>query len=555
MKELMVTLLVLSCTGMVWAQQNEGSGFRPNGGSSNSGSAFGRSSDPGSSIPTVPIVNDESATARRGRVGQGGQVGQGGLRAGRQGNGRSRGAFSTPSANERGAAPSETSRILDSNRPVQDSFQPGSTGLPASNPLLSTSRVSSPSEKPLYLGLPPQAMNVLLSKGRVVAAVNDPNHGEIKISDQNTPKTGPTRKIQPRLVDGSLVFTFTQADIDFIERGSLQFEVPPELKHRYTSATIEVPEVLNRISQASARPTPTPTQNNSSFQADDSRWKLPGQITARQPTQITARQPTQQIQPIQQNDPWVANQLATAERERQARLDYEARMRVQEVRENAALAEQNRQLQAQNAQLLYEQQQRQAAAARIQPQQPIVYPPADRYAQNNPYGQIQQPIVANPVLPPTTESYEMSQIKARVAQIHNEHLQLNNEFQRVKSENASLRSQFDFRNDSRADLAQDGNRAWTSGQLNDKPLAQNKQLSLGAMNNSDRREAKSGNDGFPPAKDRNRNANGNGAWLMMFLLLLISVGMNLYLWAISRGFYMRYQELADELRETFTVTA
>ena len=307
MKELMVTLLVLSCTGMVWAQQNEGSGFRPNGGSSNSGSAFGRSSDPGSSIPTVPIVNDESATARRG---QGGQVGQGGLRAGRQGNGRSRGAFSTPSANERGEAPSETSRILDSNRPVQDSFQPGSTGLPASNPLLSTSRVSTPSEKPLYLGLPPQAMNVLLSKGRVVAAVNDPNHGKIKISDQNTPKAGPTRKIQPRLVDGSLVFTFTQADIDFIERGSLQFEVPPELKDRYTSATIEVPEVLNRISQASAKP----TQNNSSFQADDSRWKRPGQITARQP-----------IQPRRQltgEDVAIEGRIALVE----ARLETEARL-------------------------------------------------------------------------------------------------------------------------------------------------------------------------------------------------------------------------------------
>ena len=182
--------------------------------------------------------------------------------------------------------------------------------LAASNPLLNKSRVSTPPEKPLYLGLPPQAMNVLLSKGRVVAAVNDPNHGKIKISDQNTPKAGPTRKIQPRLVDGSLVFTFTQADIDFIERGSLQFEVPPELKDRYTSATIEVPEVLNRISQASAKP----TQNNSSFQADDSRWKRPGQITARQP-----------IQPRRQltgEDVAIEGRIALVE----ARLETEARL-------------------------------------------------------------------------------------------------------------------------------------------------------------------------------------------------------------------------------------
>lgn len=38
----------------------------------------------------------------------------------------------------------------------------------------------------------------------------------------------------------------------------------------------------------------------------------------------------------------------------------------------------------------------------------------------------------------------------------------------------------------------------------------------------------------------------------LWFMLLCSIGINLYLAWISRGFYMRYAELADELRETFT---
>ena len=40
----------------------------------------------------------------------------------------------------------------------------------------------------------------------------------------------------------------------------------------------------------------------------------------------------------------------------------------------------------------------------------------------------------------------------------------------------------------------------------------------------------------------------------VFFLLLCSLGLNFYLAIISRGFYVRYHELADELRETFSAT-
>ena len=40
----------------------------------------------------------------------------------------------------------------------------------------------------------------------------------------------------------------------------------------------------------------------------------------------------------------------------------------------------------------------------------------------------------------------------------------------------------------------------------------------------------------------------------LLFMLLCSVGINVYLGLISRNFYTRYAELADELRETFTAT-
>jgi len=41
---------------------------------------------------------------------------------------------------------------------------------------------------------------------------------------------------------------------------------------------------------------------------------------------------------------------------------------------------------------------------------------------------------------------------------------------------------------------------------------------------------------------------------LIYFMLLFSLGLNIYLGWIARGFYVRYEELADELRETFTAT-
>ena len=60
-----------------------------------------------------------------------------------------------------------------------------------------------------------------------------------------------------------------------------------------------------------------------------------------------------------------------------------------------------------------------------------------------------------------------------------------------------------------------------------------------------------GRDSNVLAERNNVTDKTNG---FLWFMLLCSVGMNVYLSWIARGFYMRYNELADELRETFTAT-
>ncbi len=54
--------------------------------------------------------------------------------------------------------------------------------------------------------------------------------------------------------------------------------------------------------------------------------------------------------------------------------------------------------------------------------------------------------------------------------------------------------------------------------------------------------------------ERPQNQNATPGYLMTVMLLGISGGINIYLWFIARSFHSRYNELADELRETFTAT-
>ena len=57
-----------------------------------------------------------------------------------------------------------------------------------------------------------------------------------------------------------------------------------------------------------------------------------------------------------------------------------------------------------------------------------------------------------------------------------------------------------------------------------------------------------------PKKERRSTSAGSGSHLLILLLLLISAALNFYLWFLARSFHSRYNELAHELRETFTAT-
>ena len=80
---------------------------------------------------------------------------------------------------------------------------------------------------------------------------------------------------------------------------------------------------------------------------------------------------------------------------------------------------------------------------------------------------------------------------------------------------------------------------------------------------------RSGGGGLPPldvnsgggytgnyGRDKNYSSEPNDGRMLrfMWLMLLLSLGANFYLAVLSRSFYTRYDELADELRETFTTT-
>jgi hypothetical protein len=69
---------------------------------------------------------------------------------------------------------------------------------------------------------------------------------------------------------------------------------------------------------------------------------------------------------------------------------------------------------------------------------------------------------------------------------------------------------------------------------------------------SDGRDASGKPTGLLGQTDPNRSQNSTEG--IVYFMLLASLGLNLYLGLISRSFYVRYNELADELRETFTAT-
>ena len=547
MKELVVTLLLFAWTGMVEAKQNDNAFRGPRGTSDRS--ATGNRGEPA----MVPIVTDGSSARSGGETGQG--------------NNRAQSAFS-----ENRTTRSNTAPMLDPARPASQSFpsRQGTAGSTSrfdtssgsSNPFAQTNNPTSrfgtsdsstnpaartsrqpasatstgvaPKQPIVYLGLPASSLSDLQQFGKVVAPVDSGFVDRITISDQDKPKTNAIpRRVTPELVGDSLVFKFTSEQLANIDRYSYQFDVPAHLKGLYRTATIEYPPVLDQIaSQAQFNR----SQNETGFQTTAPRWKLP---EANQPQQPT---PT----PTPQTNPWQRNNVASADAEFQRQqLAREQWLRDKDEAEKQDLVDKTRWLEQQVTQM-------RALQLREPITQPTTQYPANRYAQRFGQPNATTPIAAPPTPDTNTLAFtmmqnqlqQMQQMQSRIAQLDNQIRNTENGTRDQVRDRFTINEQPGFRNDlasNRRDQANPPNIGnprtvlSTGGSLIDNPT----KTGLGGKTN----------------KEKTSSSNVRPAELtLLWLMLLCSVGLNLYLWFLSRTFYSRYQELADELRETFTAT-
>ena len=566
MKGLMVTLLLWSCTGMVFAQQDFNSGRRT--GDANS-SSLNNQDD-----PVVPIVSggDSSAAA---------------ITSSRGLNERDRSTF--PNSAARAA---QSRRTLDSSRqqpePSQGSFQGGSglsggsssssfdpsrstrstypnptpvagRSFPARDTGLTqvarTTSLPNNDDKVIYLGLPAAQLVDLQRFGSVEAEVRNSYVDRITISDQDRPKATPIRQIEPVLQGDKLVFRFNEEQISHLADYAFEFNVPDYMKGKYSKAVIEYPPAMQRASQANPR---TGTGTGTNFQSDDDRWRLAGDLNPKTVDPLETER-------LRQRE--LLNRQYEIDRQR---AEYERLQRENQTRQASELAEQKRLLdqRTQADQLArYRYEQEQAASRARQGLLPATTPSAaptwpsplvsDRFADRRfaVTAPVQQPVGVQPneSLAVSLMQSTLKRMEDRVAQLDSNNRLLGNEMNAVKNENNELRRRFDYEDGGfRRDLADQRPTRPASIESNPAPkLPERPLMSTGGFDPDRRQQAGAGGiDEINAQMNRKR-----GSWdLLMFLMLLMSVGLNLYLWALSRGFYMRYQELADELRETFAVT-
>ena len=104
-------------------------------------------------------------------------------------------------------------------------------------------------------------------------------------------------------------------------------------------------------------------------------------------------------------------------------------------------------------------------------------------------------------------------------------------------------------NNTRRNVGAPDNNGFRSPSSND-----DKDITSRVVSTSNRKGIKDYATSIPGSSSKstsNRDDRVNG---FVLFLLLCSLGLNFYLAFISRGFYVRYHELADELRETFSTT-
>ena len=606
MKGLMVTLLLLTWTGMVVAQQANDNGFRAPSGLSG-GTAGGSDSR-----PIVPIVTDGGASSQTPATGSNTRE-------------RTRSAFSTegrPATERRTATEgrftggpsterSGTSNLLDPGQTIRDSFHARTTGAdsfsgsrsPFANSTSTQRTAGRSTGQPMYLGLPIQALNILRTEGNVEARIPDATVNRITISDKNAPKAGEIEKINAVLDRDTLVFQMSSAQLAKINDFSYVFDVPEQYKGKFTSARIEYPDAPPQR-RNSSRTSVVSDRGSSSFEAaGNTRWRLPDNpLNTIRPPALLDRGNTTNLDSEYQRELELRQKELAREKYLRDQETYEkqqAERKAQLLADDLARIRAQQQYEVQTRQNQYPPQVNQYPPQLNQYPPQVQYPP-QRYADNTylpgqtvtpvvpagnyqPYSQPRQNTDSNTLVLLQMQN-EISRMSDRVAQVTNDNKILERQIQdqdaRTRSGD-SYRDRFgigrdQYRNDlARSSASSIGNRATeadppnigrrtvmsTGGSMSDIRSYQSGNgalkgdydtFDLGDRENRGDRDNRRGN------RDEKRAANDGGArpaeYTLLWLMLLCSVGLNLYLWFLSRTFYSRYQELADELRETFTAT-
>ena len=518
MKGLMLTLM-LTWTGMVMAQQDNRSGFN-----SSEGTSPGFRVENERERPLVPIVNSRSS--RFGAVGN---------NAGQDQNDRARTAFGTQRRTAEMLGPAESGAT-------------GSTVRPGAEAAVTQTS---------YHALNPEFVTKLVNEGSLrkpIDALESRRTHRITISNQNSAKPGSVDPIRGRLIENDLVFQVNSNQLRDINERSLEFDVPEYMRGRYNQIVIEYPPTLSRIAVANQ----SPMRSAEPPEPGNNRWTIAGEknpnTSAMLP--IPRRDEEDRFASLPSRNLKNTGLLTNQEEERRQRALYDQRLAEERERQQI-LAEENRRLRAEKLDLINSVQQRGLSDEEYEYQQRLAK------SRLTPQRLRESEVPSRPATDPGFAALvnEINDLKRQnmetqidLAKVQGQNDFLTGKLRAVSYEDPDAMTQrrnlfndTDHQNrivDRRPSVPENAPVSDTIRRSREQ-----NQLNMGAgFDLSDNTTSDA-----DTSKSTRKNAN-NPTDMMLFILLLMSVALNLYLWWLSRTFHSRYQELADELRETFTAT-
>ena len=531
MKGLMLTLVLLSWTGMVVAQQTNSSPFGATNGTSSSESRFG-----GAKKPDPDVVPIEGADDSRNGFNQPTSI--------QNQNDRVKNSF---------ALRQRPSSMLS---PQGGQSEPNGTFRPT---VARESLVASNQHSTKKFTFDPDALRQLTQSGNLTSKEFDSRgHERIQISDQAGAKAATVKAITPRLVNETLVFQLSTDQLNNIDQYKFEYDVPAYLRGRYRQVAFEYPEAQRQIAtNESVRSFPPASTDNNGVP----RWNLPNAKDPNHNIMLPDDRFGVNNRPLQnrnrQTD--IQNAAYRTEIERQQREKWE---REQAENERLRLAQENRALEQK---VNYLNRQNQVDAQRFSELQRRLQ--QGNYADKSFLAGATQPVVppnyqnALPQRQPSANTGVSPQVQVEMMRLLEEKNEREVQMARLEAKNQLLENRLSLASYENRDPNQTRD-LFNNGIVERKPAATDviplpgvnvpsgdrPLLSAGDLSKNN---LEAGTAGFNSQVEKPPR---DGTELVMFILLVGSIGLNLYLWFVARSFHSRYEELANELRETFTAT-